>query len=35
VLTGIVASMVVDPPMELSRALLMGAGWVMTLRVGA
>jgi hypothetical protein len=33
VLTGMVASVVVDPPTELSRALLMGAGWVINLAV--
>jgi hypothetical protein len=33
VLTGMVASMVVDPPTELSRALLMGAGWAINLAV--
>jgi hypothetical protein len=31
VLTGIVASLLVDPPTQLSRALLMGAGWAMNL----
>lgn len=29
------AAVFADPPTELSRALLMGTGWVMTLRVGA
>ncbi|HMO56440.1 MAG TPA: DUF2306 domain-containing protein, partial [Roseiflexaceae bacterium] len=33
VLTGMVASIVADPPTELSRALLMGAGWVINLAV--
>jgi hypothetical protein len=31
--TGMVTSAVVDPPTELSRALLMGAGWVINLAV--
>lgn len=33
VLTGIAASLIADPPTELSRALLMGAGWVINLAV--
>jgi hypothetical protein len=32
-LTGMVAAAFVDPPTELSRALLMGAGWVINLAV--
>lgn len=31
VLTGVVASMLVDPPTELSRALLMGGAWLINL----
>lgn len=33
VLTGMVAAMFVDPPTELSRAVLMGAAWVINLAV--
>lgn len=33
VLTGLVAAMTVDPPTELSRALLLGAGWAINLAV--
>lgn len=33
VLTGMVAAVFADPPTELSRALLMGAGWVINLAV--
>lgn len=33
VLTGMVAAMIVDPPTETSRAILMGAGWVINLAV--
>ena len=33
VLTGVVASMIVDPPTELSRALLMGGAWAINLAV--
>lgn len=33
VLTGMVAAAFVDPPTELSRALLMGAGWLINLAV--
>ena len=33
VLTGMVAAMFVDPPTELSRALLMGSAWVINLAV--
>ena len=33
VLTGFAAALIADPPNELSRALLMGAGWVINLAV--
>jgi uncharacterized membrane protein len=33
VLTGVIAAAFADPPTELSRALLMGAGWVINLAV--
>ena len=33
VLTGIAASVIADPPTELSRALLLGAGWVINVLV--
>jgi hypothetical protein len=33
VLTGMAASLIADPPTELSRALLLGAGWVINLAV--
>ncbi|MCE7980429.1 MAG: DUF2306 domain-containing protein [Caldilinea sp. CFX5] len=33
VLTGIVAAMIVNPPTELSRAILMGSAWVINLAV--
>lgn len=33
VLTGAIAALIADPPNELSRAILMGAGWVINLAV--
>jgi hypothetical protein len=33
VLTGLAAAAIIDPPTELSRALLLGAGWVINLAV--